>query len=180
MPETLMKPRPDLRWLAPVALLASAPCHAEVYFDVQQVQAALFPGVKLSPIPLLLSNEQMRDIAQRSGIGVSDPRPHVWQAENGGWLYIDRVIGKHDYITFALALNADGSVRKVEIMEYREGYGGQVRNERWRDQFIGKDAAHVPQAGGDIKNISGATLSCSHLTDGIRRLLVTHAIALQG
>ncbi len=169
----------DPRWLVPLALLAAAPCQAEVYFDLQQVQTALFAGGRLSPVPLLLSAEQMGEIARRSGVGVSDPRPQVWRAEGGGWLYVDRVIGKHDYISFALALNADGAVRAVEIMEYREAYGGQVRNPRWRAQFTGKSAAQAPHAGDDIRNISGATLSCAHLTDGIRRLLITHALAFQ-
>jgi len=28
----------------------------------------------------------------------------------------------------------------------------------------------------DIKNVSGATLSCRHVTDGVKRLLATHEI----
>ncbi len=31
----------------------------------------------------------------------------------------------------------------------------------------------------DIQNISGATLSCVHITDGIRRLLITHDVAIR-
>jgi len=31
----------------------------------------------------------------------------------------------------------------------------------------------------DIKNLSGATLSCQHLVDGVRRVLATHAAALK-
>ena len=30
----------------------------------------------------------------------------------------------------------------------------------------------------DIRNVSGATLSCRHVTDGIRRLLLLHERAL--
>ena len=30
----------------------------------------------------------------------------------------------------------------------------------------------------DIKNISGATLSCLHVTAGVKRLLATHALVL--
>jgi hypothetical protein len=36
------------------------------------------------------------------------------------------------------------------------------------------------QIGRDIRGISGATLSCQHLTDRIRRLLARHAIAIAG
>jgi hypothetical protein len=31
----------------------------------------------------------------------------------------------------------------------------------------------------DIKNISGATLSCRHITDGVKRLLSFYEIALK-
>jgi Na+-transporting NADH:ubiquinone oxidoreductase subunit NqrC len=77
-----------------------------------------------------------------------------------------------------VALTADGKVRQVEILEYREAYGGQVRNARWREQFVGRHHGDPVQIGQDIQNISGATLSCQHLTDGIRRLLATYAIAI--
>jgi Na+-transporting NADH:ubiquinone oxidoreductase subunit NqrC len=68
----------------------------------------------------------------------------------------------------------------VEILEYREAYGGEVRGEGWRKQFVGRSHADPVQISRDIKNISGATLSCQHVTDGIRRLLALYAIALAG
>jgi len=36
------------------------------------------------------------------------------------------------------------------------------------------------QIGRDIRNISGATLSCQHVTDGIRRLLAVCAHTIAG
>ena len=71
-----------------------------------------------------------------------------------------------------VAINADGSVRQFQIIEYLEAYGYQVRELKWRDQFVGKTAESTLQVGADIGNISGATLSVRHMTDGIKRLLV--------
>ena len=48
----------------------------------------------------------------------------------------------------------------------------------WRAQFVGKRADAPLKLGADIKNISGATLSSKHITDGVKRLLVTHALVL--
>ena len=90
------------------------------------------------------------------------------------------MIGKHDLIDYAVALSAEGKVRQVEILQYREAYGGEVRNSNWRAQFVGRHHGDPVQIGKDIQNISGATLSCQHLTDGIRRLLSTYAIAIAG
>jgi Na+-transporting NADH:ubiquinone oxidoreductase subunit NqrC len=71
-------------------------------------------------------------------------------------------------------------VRGIEILEYRESYGHEIRNDAWRRQFAGKSAADPLRLEQDIRNISGATLSCRHVTDGVRRLLALHDIALKG
>ena len=92
-----------------------------------------------------------------------------------GRVYLDGVIGKTELIDYATAIDADGRVRQVEILTYRESHGYEVRNPRWRQQFVGKGVATPPALGEGIANISGATLSCRHLTDGVRRLLLLHA-----
>jgi Na+-transporting NADH:ubiquinone oxidoreductase subunit NqrC len=69
-------------------------------------------------------------------------------------------------------------VRDVEILDYKESYGDQVRNPAWRAQFTGKRHGAPLKLTSDIKNISGATLSSKHITDGVRRLLSTYAIVL--
>jgi len=69
-------------------------------------------------------------------------------------------------------------VRGIEILEYRENYGGEVRYAAWRGQFAGKTAADPVKLEHDIRNISGATLSCRHVTEGVRRLLALHEIVL--
>ncbi len=56
-------------------------------------------------------------------------------------------------------------------MEYNESYGYEVRDAAWRQQFVGKSAASSLQLNADIKNISGATLSSKHVTDGVKRVL---------
>ena len=87
-----------------------------------------------------------------------------------------------DYMTsgpcIPVLLEADGAVRGIEILEYRESYGGQIREPLWRAQFIGKRHGAALTLKRDIQNISGATLSCRHIADGVKRLLATHAFVL--
>ena len=71
-------------------------------------------------------------------------------------------------------------VRGLEVLDYRETYGGEIRNPRWRQQFVGKRPGAALKLDGDIKNISGATLSSRHVTDGVRRLLATYDLLLRG
>jgi len=64
-------------------------------------------------------------------------------------------------------------------LEYNESYGGQVRDESWRQQFVGKTSSSPLALNKDIKNISGATLSSRHVTDGVKRILQFHDLVLK-
>jgi hypothetical protein len=163
----------------PLIVLAAAPCHATTYLTLEQAQAQMFPGQTLQPDFRTLNASQMAAIGKAAGVSPLSPQLKAWRASGGGWLIVDQVVGKHDFITFALALDAAGAVADVEILEYRETYGGQVREPGWRSQFVGKTADTAPQLGKDIRNISGATLSSKHVTDGVRRLLKTYALVLR-
>ena len=107
----------------------------------------------------------------------------VWRVEAGGkklgWFVLDEVIGKHEFITYVVALNLDGSVKGVDILDYRETHGGEIKNEKWRAQFIGKINGDAFQLDEDIKNISGATLSCKNITNGVKRIIATHQVVLK-
>ena len=165
----------------PIAAVAiCAPAHALVYLSVEQAQQLLFPGRSLTATPLALSAEQVAAIEHDSGVKVYAGSLRAWRSDDGGYFFVDAVIGKHDLITYAVALTAQGKVRQTEILEYREAYGAEVRNAHWRAQFSGRQYGDPVQIGRDIQNISGATLSCEHVTDGIRRLLTTYAIAIAG
>jgi len=59
-------------------------------------------------------------------------------------------------------LNADGSVKQIEIMDYRETYGGQIRDKNG-EPICRKNSKSTLKLDSDIKNISGATLSCRHI-----------------
>ncbi len=48
------------------------------------------------------------------------------------------------------------------------------RQPKWRDQFKGKTASARFKLNDDIYNISGATISCRHVTEGVKRVLVTY------
>jgi Na+-translocating ferredoxin:NAD+ oxidoreductase RnfG subunit len=112
------------------------------------------------------------------GIDVRNHALQVWRVSSGGWFIADDVVGKHEFIPFAVGLHQYGKVVGIEILEYRESYGYEIRDPRWRAQFSGKTRAAKLKLEDDIQNISGATLSCRHVTDGVKRLLSTYAIAL--
>ena len=169
---------------APAVLAAAAgPAYAVQYLTVEQAQKLLFPAAaEFKPNELLLTDAQ-RDVVQKaSGVRVREARVRAWVARDAqgtvlGRVFVDEVTGKHDLITYALAVAADGRVAGIEILDYRESYGGQIREPAWRQQFVGKSAHDALTVDAGIANISGATLSCNHVSDGVRRLLATDAAA---
>lgn len=173
--------------IIPPAIVISAgaiPCYATTYLTVEQAQKTCFTNAsQFVSADVKLTREQMKAIERDSGVRVRLDRQEVWRAMDGdrflGWLIQDEVLGKHEYIQWVLALNADGSVRQIEILDYRETYGYQIREEQWRRQFYGKQHGARLKLDDDIKNISGATLSCRHITDGVKRLLSFYDFVLK-
>lgn len=176
----------DAVWLISAGLLACSAqvAHATQYLTQEQAQQALFPQAsEFRRTVVMLSDAQNQAIRKVSKTRTPLPLTNIWQVFDGdqalGWVIVDEVFGKHEFITYALGISADGNVTGVEIMDYRETHGYEVREADWRQQFVGKRYGDPLKLEKDIKNISGATLSCLHLSDGVRRLLALHEQALQ-
>src|ERR1700732_5485857 len=145
-----------VRYTLPAAAIVSiaSPAYAMQYLSIEEAQKQPVPSATHSP-------------EVQSG--------RIWKAEAGGrvagFFIFDRVVGKHLYIDYAVALTPSGGVHAVEILQYRESYGGEIRSPSWLAQFVGKSGASPLQVGNDIRNISGATLSSHHVTEGVKRIM---------
>lgn len=164
--------------------LAAAPAYAVQYLTLEQAQQLMFPGAsRFVSQPVRLNAEHQRLVEQYAAVKMRTSEQPVWRVEVGGkllgWFVTDEVFGKHEFITYAVALSADGTLRGVEILDYRETHGGEVRDARWRAQFNGKRYGDTLKLDADIQNISGATLSCKHITEGVRRILALHQTVLR-
>ena len=148
-----------LRWTAPVAAVTSiaAPAYAAQYMSVEEAQKHAFPNASFTEV--------------QAG--------RVWKAQGGGgaagYFYYDHVVGKHLLIDYTVAVGSDGRVRRVDILNYRESYGGEVHDASWLAQFVGKSSQSDVRVNADIRNISGATLSSTHLAEGVKKVLMYHA-----
>ena len=144
-----------INWTAPAALVMSVgSAHAVQYLSLAEAQRHAFPS------------------ATNFSVVQAD---RIWRAEVGGrvlgFFVFDRVIGKHLYIDYSVALDPSGRIRQVDILQYRESYGGEIRSPSWLSQFVGKTNSSQLQVGSDIRNISGATLSSHHVTEGVKRIM---------
>ena len=167
-----MKTLSRARWLLPVGLVAVPAFHvvyATQYMTIADAQKSAFADAAD------FREHAALDPAIAATLGVPGWSPQIFEARKGdtslGWLLVDRVIGKAELITYALAIDAGGAVKSIEILDYRETHGGEIRLPAWRNQFVGKTVQAPVQLDQDIRNISGATLSSRLVTDGVRRLL---------
>src|SRR5574341_1543889 len=118
-------------------------------------------------------------------------RPSLWETEYViftakqrdkllGYGVIVEEIGKSRPITFIVGVRPDGKVAEVAIMAYREPYGGEVRYPRFLAQYAGKTLRDPLLPSRDIHNITGATLSCQSIGQGVRKALaLVHVLFLK-
>lgn len=145
----------------------------KTYLSIDQAKTALLPAESLSEHNITLSDKQRKSIAKASKVRVRSNFLRAWKSNEGNWFIVDQIIGKHENIDIAFAISSQGAMIGLEILTYRESYGHEIQNARWRAQFTGKNADTHLKLDRNIKNISGATLSCAHVTDGVNRLLNT-------
>jgi len=170
-------------WLIPATAALVAPvaefAYAIDYLSVEAAQRAAFPDAT-SFEAVLVAADVKAAIAQEAGRFQVEPR--VWRVRAGeralGWFIVDEVIGKVELITYGVALDPDGAVRSLEVLAYRESHGDAIRLAAWRAQFTGKKPGDPVRIDSDIRNVSGATLSCRHVTEGVHRLLLLYGKAL--
>ena len=162
--------------LVALTFLQVIPAHvarAEVFFSEEGAAHIMFPNLVLIPKTITLTDDQAKAITKASDQEVREKTVKVFKAKSGEMVIIDRVLGKHEFITYAVGLTADFKVKQIEIIEFRETYGNAIERSEWRKQFYGKDKTNDLKLTKDIQNVSGATLSCKHVTDGVRRVLQT-------
>lgn len=178
----------DPRYLIPglvfASLLPVPVVMAADYLTIDQAQKVVFPDAdSFQEVVLKQSPEQLQAILKQAGPQPPHGTIRLWTAtRNGivlGHVFFDEVIGRQSLISYVLGIDATGGIRDLEITAYRESHGSEVRNPAWRSQFVHRSDLDQIKFRSDIKNISGATLSSEHLTQGVRWLLALWQAALR-
>lgn len=93
-------------------------------------------------------------------------RVRYWaEGKRSAWILDE--IGKERPITIGVVVD-DGRVSRVDILEYRESRGGEVRHPFFTAQFAGLGLDDDLDLSGNIDGITGATLSVRAVTNTTR------------
>jgi hypothetical protein len=99
-------------------------------------------------------------------------RSRYWQQNNrSAWVLAE--IGKEQPITVGIVIS-DNQIESIQILEYREDRGEEVRFSSFTQQFPGLSLSNNKQLSGSIDNITGATLSVWAVSKLARLALYLH------
>ncbi|QDL37984.1 FMN-binding protein [Rhodoferax sediminis] len=169
-----------------VGLGASGSAFAVDYLTAAQARQLLFPAAtQWQDKDYALSAEQLQAVARAGHVAARSAGWHLVHAFDAqhkylGSMVVDHVVGKFELISYAVGVDAAGAIAGVEVLSYRESHGSEIRLPAWRRQFAGKTVAQPIEIGDDIALISGATLSCTHVTDGVRRIVAVLSVLREG
>ncbi len=185
----------SFRALALVAALLAASARAdEVFLTEAQAPVALFgKGMIGEPAELHLSDAEVRQLSLAVGRQVEQRdyrtlviRPGPGAARDGGvagapgpavgTIVMLEVTGQTLPITFAVGVRTDQTLQDVQVMVYREPYGKEINERRFRVQFKGKKASDPLRVDRDIAAVSGATISSRSAAYAARKGLGLAAI----
>ena len=101
---------------------------------------------------------------------------YYWTISNNdttiAYALLDNVLGKSMPITFLVIMGIDGRIINLDVIKYREAYGGEVDNKNWLAQFTNSTDTSQFIVGKNIDGISGATISVNSLSKGIQKIAV--------
>jgi Na+-translocating ferredoxin:NAD+ oxidoreductase RnfG subunit len=165
-------------------LLIAGPSHADrVYLTVDQALANAFPqDVTVERKVVWITAAQAAQVEARAGSPLPRRVVNAYLGRRGGrivgYAFVDDVIGKTEPITYMVTVTPDATVERLDLLVFRETHGYEIERASWRDRFRGLRLGAGLRVGREIDKITGATLSCRAVTDGVRRLLALTEVVL--
>jgi Na+-translocating ferredoxin:NAD+ oxidoreductase RnfG subunit len=162
-----------------------APARADVFFTVRELLSEQFrQSERVTHVKVRPNSVQRERIERRLGRSLGRSEYTFYVAMSGGrvdgYALFDDERGQHEPISFATFFDTHGQVTRVEIVAYREPYGDGIRGERFRRQFVGKNATSGYRPDQDVDAISGATISSRSMCAGVERATVLLSETLLG
>jgi len=161
-----------------IVMIVPAPVVAgQSYLSEADAPRAIFPeGRESVPRTLDLTDADVVGLSKALGRRI-DARRYSYlevKTEKGlaGYIFILDVIGESRPITFVVGVAADGDLRDIQVMVYREPQGEAIQEKRFRKQFVGKRTKDPITLDKDIDAISGATISSRSATFAARKGLL--------
>ncbi len=142
------------------------------YMTTAEFLDSSFPAGAPGPSTLWLKGDLRQTIEEILGHPFGALRVRYWHdGATSAWVLDE--IGKELPITIGVSI-ADGEIREVNILEFRESRGWEVKYPFFTDQFRDAALSDDGRLNTDIDGITGATLSVRAVKRIARVALVLH------
>jgi Na+-translocating ferredoxin:NAD+ oxidoreductase RnfG subunit len=141
-----------------------------------------FPGAQIQSSIVFLTDAEVSEVAKKTGEPVPSPliaRYVVMQeGKEVGRAYLDTHTVRTKKESLLVILTPDGKVKRVEVVAFLEPPEYQP-NERWYQQFEGKELNPDLQLNRAIHPVTGATLTARATTVAVRRILAIDSLLMK-
>ena len=145
----------------------------------EEALAAVFPGATVKAERVFLTRSQRADIADRARVDVESGLVARYVATSGGVVvgraYIDTHVVRTKRESLLISLNADGTVRRIDVTAFLEP-PDYLASARWLRQYEGRGLSDDLAVRRAIRTIAGATLTGAATNAAVRRVLATDQI----
>ncbi len=143
----------------------------------EAVKMAFHGADKIVKKRIRLSIPQRAAIGKLSTQTVRDKTMSFYIGKKGGqamgYAVVERVANRSWTIGYMVVMNADGSIKHVEVLNYEGARSWSVQYESWLKQFFGM------KAGSDFRSISGitgATISVRTIAAGVHKIVSAYQV----
>jgi FMN-binding domain len=163
-----------------LACLLALPARGdELFLSDAQAPVALFgPGSEGERQTLQLSDPELHALSRAVGRSIEKrdyPYLLIRTAADGGKgdlrgvIFLLQVVGQTLPIDFAVGVRPDRTLQDLQVMVYREPYGKEINQARFRAQFRGRNLGEPLTVNKDIAAVSGATISSTSAAYAARK-----------
>ncbi len=138
-------------------VMLALPAQGEVYLTPDKFLADSFAGAAPPPKIIWLTGELAQQAEAVLGHKAAALRIRYW-ADGARSAWILDETGKTEAITAGFVIE-DQKIARVQVLEFRESRGGEVRHPFFTNQFIGLSLQENDRLSEPVDGISGATLS---------------------
>lgn len=161
-------------------LAAPEAARATVFHAKDEALKLAFPGAdRVDDRPFILTDEQKATVETRAHAPLESSLWTVYSGWHGDELLGYAIIDTHNVRTLPetmmVVLSPSGELRRVEILAFYEP-PEYTPTERWVRQFDGRRLDDDLKLGASVQGITGATLSATAMTAGVRRVLALYGV----
>lgn len=166
--------------LAGALMVVGSVADAKVFLTVEEGLALAFPDCTIEKKTVFLTEEQRERAEAFAGMPIASAVVHPYEVscedrQANGVAFLDTHRVRTLAETLMVAIDAEGRVKRIEILAFREPEE-YIPRTIWYEQFSGRQLTPGLRLKREIRGVTGATLTAHATTDAVRRVLALHRV----